>query len=570
MRVESVSRRAWCVMAVVLVTSACSGSSHGTGSTSAGSDSAHRALVHFGLPADTFTRTASAHDVSAVVSKTGAVAKVIGAKGGTLTTTGPDRTRYTLTIPAKDLPMATPISMVPFARIGGLPAAAAHREGVELLPEGLPLTIPATLTITPATRLPNVGIATLTFSGEGKRAGLVLHRRVGATEQVPIPHFSGWTAVYPVDDAAVRTMFNEWVNDAADNFQAAVTALLGVRRQEQLTNNGSSPTLTDDELDALTKAYTDDVLEPRERLAANGCVEAEAALQAYVSYERVMQLLGIASDPTRYARWGRPVPDSLIQTHWNVCLREQFARCTKTGDFPAFEYFLLSVIRQAQLFGANIPDQWLADGTSRLEQCGRWEAKIDTYYDGSGQIGYERFEAVRNIPLHWKPGAGPFGIFGATIDGEGPVEVTLKQTNVPGTAYGPATPQIPATAEIKSLTFDEPPWYLPGSRPIPRDLQLDMNFGTARYANISTITGYYDYSFCCESWEAVLNILTNDNVPDWAFVDDPRNPMFGTTAWIVQKGWQYDDSPYRAFTDQTGTKGTSHARLEITLKHAPA
>ena len=518
-----------------------------------------------------FARPATSERLHAVLAKKGGVTKQIGPAGGTLTALGPDRSRYTLTIPPKDLAMPTSISMVPYADVEGLPtdARTSHRVGVALSPEGLQLATAATLTIAPREALPTTGVATLSFTGNGSGATLVLHRRAKNSEQVQIPHFSGWLATYPVDDAEIRTMFNQWVNDAAEEFEASVVALLGAKRQEQLTD-ATSATLTDDELDALTDAYTRDVLDPRERLAASGCVEAERALQAYLSYGRIMQLLGIADDPAKFARWGRPIPQSLLDTHWNVCLHEQFARCSSTGDFPAFEYYLLSAVRQAELLGGNVPARWEADGTALLERCGRWSAKIDTYYDGHGQIGGMRFEATRDIPMRWKPGGGEFGIFGAKIDGEGPVEVTLKESTVPGTAYGPATPQIPATAEIKALTFDEPPWYLPSSPPTPRDLQLDMNFGTARYADISTITGYYNYDLCCENWSGVLTIMTNDHVPDWAYVDDARNPLFGTIAWIVQKGWRYDASPYRAFVEQTSTRLGGNARLEILLKHTPA
>ncbi|HUI47351.1 MAG TPA: hypothetical protein VL119_01565, partial [Acidimicrobiia bacterium] len=185
-----------CTLAVSTVASACSSSSHASKAKAA----AQAALAV--LPSDYFT--AAAHkplDLVVVSARKGVVTESIGSAGGMLTTKGADGTTFTLVVPPKALPMDTPITMTPYARIEGLPGAAktARQIGVALYPEGLQLAVPGTLTIAPRGPVP-VTVATLGSQADGKDAGLVMHQRKGSTISISIPHFSGWVATYPTDD----------------------------------------------------------------------------------------------------------------------------------------------------------------------------------------------------------------------------------------------------------------------------------------------------------------------------------------------------------------------------------
>ncbi|HWS92255.1 MAG TPA: hypothetical protein VN306_07105, partial [Mycobacterium sp.] len=405
-------------------------------------------------------------------------------------------------------------------------------------------------------------------------ASLVLHHRAGRSEQISIPHFSGWEATYPVDDAGIRSIFNQWQTEAAQEFEASVAAYISnARQREMLGSDKDAGTIPLDVWEELVARFDRDVLEPRTLLADSGCFEAEKAMQAYVQYERVLQLMGFADNKELYARYRRPIPTEVFDAFWNHCTKDQFQRCVRSGDLPAFAEYFLSIDRQMELLGARVSSAWETEGISYLERCGQWEAKIDTYYTSTGGWS-ETYEATRDIDIHWKPGGGPFGIMGATMEGSGPVNTLTHQTTNAAITLGPATPQIPATAEITAMTFDEPPWYLPGINPTPRKLTLDMNFGTARWPEVSNLTGYKDYRLCCDSWVNVVVALTNGNEPDWVYVNDGRNPLLGTIRWKVSDGWAFDLPPYRAVIVQDGqfvqTVGTLRGRLEIILKHTPA
>lgn len=92
----------------------------------------------------------------------------IGAAGGTVTATGADGTRYTLTVPPDALVHTEAITLTPAADIDGMPFAATGVRAVSIGPEGLQFIEPATLTITPLTAPPEgsrqVGLA---YEGAG-------------------------------------------------------------------------------------------------------------------------------------------------------------------------------------------------------------------------------------------------------------------------------------------------------------------------------------------------------------------------------------------------------------------
>jgi len=551
------------LLAVALAASGCS-SSNGAKSSAAKNPA--------GIRTDQFTARSKRLDLTVALASKRAVTKVIGSAGGQLAATGPDRTRYVLTVPAKALPMSTTITMVPIANVRKWPVGAppAHRLGVALYPEGLQLATPGTLTITPAGPLPASGIATLSAQANGSDAALVLHKRVRSGESISIPHFSSWVAVYPIEDATIRTIINEWQTEAERELEATVAAQLSVRRQEELLGTAQGEFLTDDVLDELTTRYTDEVLEPRLRLADGGCLEANEALQAYIAYERIIELAGVAESKERYAKYGRPIPDSLIQTTWRLCEAEQLRRCRQTGDIPYFEAFLLGITRQLQLLGAEVPDSWERTGIADLERCGQWEAKIDTYENGLNE-----WEAERDITVKWHPGGGDFGFLGQEMRGEGSITTLKKKSSV--FTIGKVSPRLSATAEITSFSFDEPPWYLPGTSPTAHSLTMQIGMGALSFqllASVGCDQGTncgpdYQLSVDPEYFVDLEDALLPDSGTDPNIASDPRDAKAWTL--MVDHDWQFDLRPYRAyFSESRSSDGVFTGRVEILLKHTPA
>src|SRR4029079_789823 len=81
------------------------------------------------------------------VARTGLRIASLGPEGGTLSTTGPDGTAYTLSLPPGALPQPTMVGLAPVTALSTLPNGANLAAGVQFEPEGLRLIVPGTLTI---------------------------------------------------------------------------------------------------------------------------------------------------------------------------------------------------------------------------------------------------------------------------------------------------------------------------------------------------------------------------------------------------------------------------------------
>src|SRR5262245_43741886 len=129
----------------------------------------------------------------AVEEAAGATA-TIPRSGGKLTATGSNGTTYTLQIPSGALAADTEISMYPVASIANLPAGASISGAVHLLPEGLQLAAPGTLTIELPAGSDLTGVAGFGYAGDGQDAHLTAISLDGTTVTIVVPHFSGFGA----------------------------------------------------------------------------------------------------------------------------------------------------------------------------------------------------------------------------------------------------------------------------------------------------------------------------------------------------------------------------------------
>jgi hypothetical protein len=123
-----------------------------------------------------------------------AVTANVGVAGGSLTTTGTDGTRYTLTIPAHALRKDVAITLTPIAALGDLPAGASLAGGAHFGPEGQTFDVPVMLTVAlaaaPARRpLP------FTYTGNLQHPRRYPATVSGSTLTFEIVHFSGYGAL---------------------------------------------------------------------------------------------------------------------------------------------------------------------------------------------------------------------------------------------------------------------------------------------------------------------------------------------------------------------------------------
>ena len=197
-------------------------------------------LLH--LPAATLT-TDPGHAGSAVV----------GAAGGTVTTTAADGTLYTLTVPAGALLTATPITLTPLTALGGWPVPVTLVAGVQGAPSGLTFARPATLAI----ELPGPlagDVLGLPLPDSGAGFDLVPVARHGSRLQVSVAHFS--VVAIPRSTPALLALL------------AGTGPFAHVTHLAQIAARSNQPADVQAVLDAMT-AWYDGAIDPALLMAVN-------------------------------------------------------------------------------------------------------------------------------------------------------------------------------------------------------------------------------------------------------------------------------------------------------------
>ena len=106
-----------------------------------------------------------------------AVSAVIPIEGGDISATATDGTKFNLKVPAGALAGNEKITLVPVSSIAGLPLSGGLSAAVQLQPEGLLLLTPATLTIEPATPVPENELTAFGYRGDGDDLSLMRYEQ---------------------------------------------------------------------------------------------------------------------------------------------------------------------------------------------------------------------------------------------------------------------------------------------------------------------------------------------------------------------------------------------------------
>lgn len=529
--------------------------------------------------ADLFTAPPNILNLSVTTEDASAVVRSIGPDGGQLSTKAADGTTYTLDIPSGAVLFAEDISMTPVVEVDGLPGdiAPAHIVGVRLDPDGLGLYAPGTLRITPPSSLPEAGVATLSFYGDGDDAGLVLFDHGASEIVVNVEHFSGYASFWPVDEEWWRQFERLRQKKAADNLRNNIASVLGVEQQKQMLGLGE-PDLAE-LLKGLAALFDRDVLDALRRNAANGCREATDAVAAYVVWERQLQLLGVslagltpeeysqATDDQRelYERMRRDPPPELLTLKRDLCFEEQFQRCRQTGDFEHLAGFFLSHFRQLDVLGKDVSSDDIELAHLYLERCGRWDLTMESIEDFGAGGSNALVHQIRTYSIKWQPGgAGFYGLVGTRLIGEGATEivgvaVTDPRCRVTNTYQGTAPLD---TAEIERLIFDEPE----NAEPVPRKVHLGFSFGDQTWTTSQVCPDLV------HSWTYTLDRPGN-YLPTVLYVHD----LINKREWRFGSGL-FGNGPFSAemtitdsFTDTMPLPPVSvDVEVIITLEHTPA
>lgn len=118
------------------------------------------------------------------------VSAMVYSTGGSLTTTGSNGVRYTLTVPAAAIQDSVRITMTPVAATEGVLAEAGLQAGVQFAPDGLTFVRPAILTIEFPPGASIAGAAAFHASGDGADPNLVPGGAENRTVSIPLSHFS--------------------------------------------------------------------------------------------------------------------------------------------------------------------------------------------------------------------------------------------------------------------------------------------------------------------------------------------------------------------------------------------
>lgn len=557
-----------------------------------------------GVPDDVFTTPPIVFDLSITTDHASAAVGSIGPDGGQLSAQAADGTSYTLEVPPGALLFAEDIAMTPIVEADGLPGDTppAHTAGVQLEPDGLELFAPATLRITPASPLPEAGVATFSFYGDGEDAGLVLFDQAASEIAVSVAHFSGVASFWPLDVVWWERTLRLRRAAVAQDWRDTIGRQLAQERQKQLLGGGEET--FDELLKGLGEGFDRSVLDPLLRAAPLGCLEASTAVAAYVEWDRLMQLLGVSLknvSPEEYnqateaqrdldAKTRREPPPQLMPLAFDLCSEEKFQRCLITGDFESLRRFFLDYIRQQELFGFEVPQNVVTRGASLLDRCGRWELTVQSIEDLTSPSGVQAStHQTRTYPIRWKPGdsAVYYGLAGPIGTGEGATEI------VAATARNQVCPDIvnvyegtapPDQAVIQRLIFKSAEyvtvqWVVVPDRgdgvgvlakveqheendPRPQTVELGFNFGDQTWRNVDTETCFRfttDRVYTVEAG-APLSVVLPDEMKK------------------RKEKWRFDSAPFSAeltitktfaATTVTGIQVRTDVEAILTLVHTP-
>jgi hypothetical protein len=490
----------------------------------------------------------------------------IGWAGGAIEASGPAGASYRLEIPPEALPVQTTITMTPLSELtgfGSLDASLDHMLGVELEPEGLQLLVPATLTMMPALALPPAGIATGDYLGHGEDAALLLADTTDTTITVEISHFSGYWSIWPVEMEDWRVFENDIQRARETAIRSQIGVFLMSQRQLRLAGLLPSEVSISEVARNLLRVYDveEEFLQSRLALADNGCFEAQAAIQGFLVYDQLLQMLGVADDPELYDQFRQPIPDELFTLVWNLCLDEEYQRCAATGDWPHLAMFLLSQNRQRQLREFPLTDEQIADGTDRLERCGRWRVALTTTQEFIDPVHRVHAEFASEILVRFRgDGDLPFGLSSTDAGyGFGDVGERLELTELGRhVSLRGIQEKTRAEARITGMTFVTP---IDGSEPIAIKLKLRVDPGSVsgEYFREVDLIGRP-----IQRWEA-LEV-------NWA---PASQLMFQAYPPEITDGWRFQESPYTAEFARPCPPGshlegvTVHCDIEVIVEHAP-
>lgn len=343
------------------------------------------------------TVPASGPGVSLTLAAGNEATATLGPEGGALEATGPDGTRYRLTIPANALTFEMEIRLSPIESVDGFaPEGAAAQYGVDIGPHGLLLWEAGTLEIVPGRDADLAHAVALHYDGDGAN----LHRsplsRDPARLEFAVAHFSG-TLVYVGDGIYLPALpspeplspeaLNEAIADAIEKERAGET----------------TPDETAATLDRLLDQYFRESLIGKVARMREDCEYGKQHLADYVGFVRQAQLLGMGHVVERYTDDVNAA--TLLGDVIEACWDEAREACVRYD--PAQIRGLIGLVRQAQIAGRDLNVEEFEP-----QPCGNVGGAITWSFDGQTHREYDpytldvsdHYEATIYVTGQWSDG----------------------------------------------------------------------------------------------------------------------------------------------------------------------
>jgi hypothetical protein len=560
-------------------------------------------LIGTDTPDDLFTAPADPLSLELSLAKK-RIGKTIGPKGGTLKAKARGGTTYTLSIPRGALAIATRITMTPVTGIAGFPDGAEPEtaSGVELLPDGLVLAVPATLQLEAKADASALDAWAMSTRADGTEAGFELFNTSEGASSIRIDHFSSYFMVWPLPISEARSIARRLQSEAEARFASELALLVGAERQRQMVGE-SGRTLAEIWEDVYPR-YVRDVITPRLAVAGRGCIETEDAFNVLLAVVRQSELLGLdgagsfGALESLVAKGGGTLA-GLLDLATTLCFKEAYEFCRQSGDFPGLIAYYLGAFARFGLFGLAPSSDQVALAHRYLRRCGRFRLKLATswlFEDDAGRGAYdEAIETSREFHLRWEPGpwdAGSddsWGISNGTIKGKGDVAVAkLEQRMICSTRISDINTETQAEAEVTGMTLEryELPIVRIQLRSVPprlTRLSMRIRFGKVTY-HVKRLGGCSDQSDQSLTFGGQAG-LVDDKIEkadiERALDSEAAEAVFDSEELKKRKGlrggWEYRTGPlgatlaldFRRTLRGPGGSQTSRSRLEIIIQHDP-
>lgn len=365
----------------------------------------------------------------------GAVTEKISARlGGTITTSAPDGSTFTLTIPAQALLSDEKISMTPLSAVSGDPLGLQLAAGVQLQPEGLQFVKPVTLTIDPATPVPAAEETSIVADADGSDLHLYPVESDPTTYTFHLMHFTIAAVAHATPEARAEQM----ARIPAHHEAARAQELAGVDAAAK--SGDMSAEEAAERMRTLYRQVFDSTIRPRMFQAMTDWrVFVEAAI-AWRSWEREVQLRGF-NDIISQAQESEM--QAMYSEAFATFVKEFHRRCVEDRDLGAAQV-LLALERRRQLEGGSDESAMIMD---RIERCATFELEFDSrfeqtlngYFGGSGTKDLH-VNATVKFSISPLPAEN-----GHDVGAEGPLTYKEAQGHLTSSNFGTCTYDITGT-----------------------------------------------------------------------------------------------------------------------------